>query len=192
MISSLRGHILECADKYVVIDVGGLGYKAFVTDATLHTLSNSTEATLWTHLAVRETALDLYGFISKKERDLFELLITISGIGPKSAINILSLVDAGTLASAIRTGSTSHLIKVSGIGRKTAEKIVLELKDKLGAIDNTPTSELRAEMSSDADTIAALVSLGYEAGEARDALKQIDKTITDTGAKVKATLKMLN
>ncbi len=192
MIASLRGPILECADKYVVIDVGGVGYKAFVTDDTLHTLSNSTEATLWTYLAVRETALDLYGFISKKERDFFELLITISGIGPKSAINILSLVDATTLASAIRTGSTSHLVKVSGIGRKTAEKIVLELKDKLGGIDSTPTSELRAEMSSDADTIAALVSLGYDAGEARDALKQIDKTLTDTSAKVKAALKMLN
>ncbi len=192
MIASLRGPILECGDKYVVIDVNGLGYKAFVTDDTLHTLSNSTEATLWTYLAVRETALDLYGFISKKERDFFELLITISGIGPKSAINILSLVDATTLASAIRTGSTSHLVKVSGIGRKTAEKIVLELKDKLGGIDTTPTSELKAEMSSDADTIAALVSLGYDAGEARDALKQIDKTLTDTGAKVKAALKMLN
>jgi holliday junction DNA helicase RuvA len=192
MISLLRGPIVERADKYVVIDVGGIGYKAYVTDDTLHTLSKNTEATLWTYLAVRETALDLYGFISQKERGFFELLISISGIGPKSALGILSLVDADTLARAIRSGSTSHLVKVSGIGKKTAEKIVLELKDKLGGIVDAGDVDLRTEMSSDADTISALVALGYEAGEARDALKKIDAGLTDTGAKVKAVLKMLS
>ncbi len=191
MISMLRGPIIECADKYVVIDVGGIGYKAFVTDDTLHTLSKKSETSLWTYLAVRENALDLYGFISKKEKDFFELLISISGIGPKSALNILSLVDVDTLANAIRSGSTSHLVKVSGIGRKTAEKIVLELKDKLGGIGNSEQGEFTAGMSSDADTIAALKALGYDADEAREALKKIDKNITDTGAKVKAALKLL-
>lgn len=192
MISYLHGPIVERADKYVVIDIGGLGYKAYVTDATLHSLSHENVATLWTYLAVRENALDLYGFTSKKERGFFELLITISGIGPKSALGILSLVDADTLARAVRTGSTSHLVKVSGIGKKTAEKIVLELKDKLGGIVGSEDSDLKTDMSSDADTISALVALGYDAGEARDALKKIDKTLTDTGAKVKAVLKMLS
>jgi holliday junction DNA helicase RuvA len=192
MISLLRGPIAELADKYVVIDVGGIGYKAFVTDDTLHSLSRKTETSLWTYLAVRETALDLYGFLSKKERDFFELLISISGIGPKSAINILSLVDVDTLANAIRSGSTSHLVKVSGIGRKTAEKIVLELKDKLGGLETGEDSgELKAGMSSDADTIAALTALGYERDEAREALKKVDKNISDTSGKVKAALKLL-
>jgi holliday junction DNA helicase RuvA len=191
MISLLRGPILECTDKYVIIDVGGIGYKAFVTDDTIQSLKKSAEITLWTYLAVRENALDLYGFLDKKERDVFELLISISGIGPKSALNILSLVASETLINAIRTGSTSHLVKVSGIGRKTAEKIVLELKDKLGGFAGSTTHD-SAGISSDADAIEALKALGYETNEARDVLKKIDKTISDTGAKVKAALKILS
>jgi len=188
MISLIRGQIVETYDKYVVVDIGGLGYKVFVTTDALHTLKVGTETTLWTHLAVREDALDLYGFTSKKEKDFFSLLITVSGIGPKSALNILSLVSINTLASAIRGGSTSHLVKVSGIGRKTAEKIVLDLKDKLGGMQG---EDMSVGMSSDADAIEALKALGYEADDAREALKKIDKEITDTGKKVKAALKVL-
>ncbi|MEK7646316.1 MAG: Holliday junction branch migration protein RuvA [Patescibacteria group bacterium] len=191
MISSLRGTIIESGDKHVTIDVNGIGYKVYVTDSTLHTLSKETSVSLWTYLAVRENALDLYGFISQKERGLFELLITISGIGPKSALGIISLIDADTLVRAVRSGSTSHLVKVSGIGKKTAEKIVLELKDKLGGLSDM-SEEFSTDMSSDADTISALVALGYDAGEARDALKKISKDLTDTGAKVKAVLKLLS
>lgn len=192
MISLLRGPVVECADKHVIIDVGGIGYKAFVTDDTLHTLSKGGEVSLWTYLAVRENALDLYGFITKSEREIFELLISVSGIGPKSAIHILSLVDAESLMSAVRTGSTSHLVKVSGIGRKTAEKIVLELKDKISHLSDSDTIETSAGMNSDADTIAALKALGYDSDEAREALKKVDRELTDTGAKVKAALKLLN
>ncbi len=188
MISYIRGEIIELGDKHAVIDIGGLGYKVFVTADTLHVLKFGTEATFWTHLAVRETALDLYGFTTKKEKDFFELLITVSGIGPKSALNILTLVSSESLAGAIRNGSTSHLVKVSGIGRKTAEKIVLELKDKLGSLQG---EEMSVGMSSDMDAIEALKALGYEANDAREALKQIDREITDTGKKVKAALKFL-
>ena len=140
------------------------------------------------HQVIREDANDLYGFTSRKDREFFELLISVSGIGPKSALNILSLVASDTLASAINSGSTSHLVKVSGIGRKTAEKIVLELRDKLGGISSEDSS---AGMSADADAIEAMKALGYDQNEAREALKKVSKEITDTGAKVKAALKML-
>ncbi len=192
MIAQIKGTISELGGSYAVIDVGGLGYKVFVTADALHTLKVGAEARLWTYLAVREDALDLYGFPSRKDKDFFELLVgSVSGIGPKSALNILSLVSSDTLAGAIRTGSTAHLVKVSGIGRKTAEKIVLELKDKLGGVSFDESGQMAADMSSDLDAIEALKALGYDADESREALKKIGADISDTSAKVKAALKIL-
>lgn len=190
MISFLKGPVIETGNRYAVLNLNGIGYKVYVTDDTLHSIKVGTETALWTHLAVREDALDLYGFTSQKEKSCFELLISVSGIGPKSALNILSLVSVDTLTSSIRSGSVAHLVKVSGIGKKTAEKIVLELKDKLGGIDTG--AEMTAGMSSDMDAIEALRALGYDADEAREALKKIDSSISDTGKKVKAALKMLS
>jgi Holliday junction DNA helicase RuvA len=189
MISLLRGHIIETGKRHVVLDIHGVGYKVYVTEDALHSMKIGTETTLWTYLAVREDALDLYGFTSQKEKSFFELLISISGIGPKGALNILSLVSVDTLTNSIRSGSVAHLVKVSGIGRKTAEKIVLELKDKLGGMESG--GEMSAGMSSDMDAIEALRALGYDADEAREALKKIDPEISDTGKKVKAALKEL-
>jgi len=191
MISMIKGKVIENGNRYVVVDVHGIGYKIFVTDDALHALKINTDKTFWTHLAVRENSQDLYGFTTRKERDFFELLITVSGVGPKSALNILSLISSDTLGNAIRTGSTAHLVKVSGIGRKTAEKIVLELKDKMMGIENDSDTETSAGMSSDMDVIEALKALGYDASDAREALKKIGKDIMDTGAKVKAALKTL-
>jgi len=188
MISRLTGTILDMGPRLVILDVHDVGYKVFVTDDTLHLMKVGSPATFYTYLAVRENALDLYGFLSKKDEEFFELLISVSSIGPKTALNILSLVSSDALSSAIRSGSTAHLVKVSGIGRKTAEKIVLELKDKLGALAD---SELAAGMSSDMDAIEALKALGYDGNESREALKKIDASITDTGAKVKAALKYI-
>lgn len=192
MIAQLRGQITHIDSRYIIIDAGGVGYKVFVTEDTLHGLKNGAGITIWTYLAVREDALDLYGFIEKRDKDFFELLIGISGIGPKGALNVLSAVSSDVLANAIRTGSIAHLVKVSGIGRKTAEKIVLELKDKLGGISGDGDGHMTADMSSNMDAIEALKALGYDVDEAREALKKISKEITDTGAKVKAALKMLN
>ncbi|MFA6458895.1 MAG: Holliday junction branch migration protein RuvA [Candidatus Paceibacterota bacterium] len=192
MIAFLRGNIIETGPRYAVVDTGSVGYKVWLTDDTLHSIETNKDAAFWTYLAVRENSQDLYGFPKKSDRDFFELLISVSGIGPKSALNILSLVASETLASAVRTGSTSHLVKVSGIGKKTAEKIVLELKDKLGLFTGSQSPESMREMSSDSDTIEALKALGYETDDAREALKKIDKNISDTGAKVKAALKLLS
>ena len=201
MISLITGPVVETNERSAVIDVHGIGYKVFITADTLHLLKVGAEIRLWTYLAVREDALDLYGFPAKKEREFFELLLTVSGIGPKSALNILSLVSVDTLASAIRTGSVSHLVKVSGIGKKTAEKIVLELKDKLGGFSESDFGgSTRAGMSSDSDAILALQALGYDADEAREALKEAAAAYAtkhgvdaepDTSAKIKAALKLL-
>lgn len=189
MIASLSGKITHIDDRFIILDVGGVGYKIFITDEALHSAKKGADASYWTHLAVREDAMDLYGFQNKKEKDFFELLIGISGIGPKSALNVMSLVSLEQLASAVRTGSIAHLVKVSGIGRKTAEKIVLELRDKLGSLED---SEISADMASDMDAIEALKALGYDAEDSREALKKVDKSISDTSAKVKAALKVLS
>ena len=193
MISTLRGQITETGSRYAVIDVNNVGYKVFLTEDSIHSLKIGSDTSFFIHHVIREDASDLYGFTSRKDRDFFELLISISGIGPKSALNIMSLVSSDTLVGAIRSGSTSHLVKVSGIGRKTAEKIVLELKDKLAPFAHDHgTSEFSADVSSDMDAIEALKALGFNQDESREALKKIDKSITATGAKVKAALKVLS
>lgn len=193
MIATLRGQITELGSRYAVIEINNIGYKVFLTDDSIHSLTVGAETHLSIYNVIREDVNDLYGFITRKDRDFFELLISISGIGPKSALNIMSLVASDTLVSAIRSGSTAHLVKVSGIGRKTAEKIVLELKDKLAPFAHDHGSgEFSADMSSDMDAVEALKALGFGADEAREALKKISKDITDTGAKVKAALKSLS
>lgn len=192
MIAKLTGTVSDMGARYAVVAVGGIGYKVFVTDDTLHSLKTGSETAFLTHLVVREDALDLYGFVHKKEKDFFELLIGVSGIGPKSALNILSLVSADSLMTAIQTGSVAHLVKVSGIGRKTAEKIVLELKDKLGGVSGEAGVEIASAMSNDMDAILALQALGYDADDAREALKKVGAGVSDIGDKVKAALKMLN
>ena len=193
MISTLRGQITETGNRYAVVEVNNIGYKVFLTEDSIHSLKKDSETSLFIHHVIREDASDLYGFTSRKDRDFFELLISISGIGPKSALNIMSLVSSDTLVGAIRSGSTSHLVKVSGIGRKTAEKIVLELKDKLAPFaQDYGSSDFSADVSSDMDAIEALKSLGFSQDESREALKKIDKNISATGAKVKAALKVLS
>ncbi len=189
MIAQLTGKLVRHELRYVVLDVGGVGYKVFVTGDIFSKLTpqEREKVTLLTYMAVREDALDLYGFLTQTELSFFELLIGISGIGPKTALGILNVASVHTLQTAIATGDTSHLTKVSGIGKKNAEKIVLELKDKVDSV----TFEQGEDMRNESDVIEALKSLGYTHNESREALKKIDKSLTDTGAKVKAALKLL-
>ena len=189
MISHLTGTVIELSDKYVVIDVRGVGYKVYCATDTLATLREDAPASLFTYLAVREAALDLYGFTSSEEQNIFELLLSVSGIGPKSAISILSFTSVETLKKAIGTGDTSYLTKVSGIGRKTAEKVVLELRDKLRA--NVNMKENPGELRAESDVVEALKSLGYSQNEARDALKEVSSEIVGTNARIREALKIL-
>ena len=189
MISQLSGQVTHKDSRFLILDVGGVGYKVFATGEMLEKLPAGKNAKLWTYLAVREDALDLYGFLEKEGLDFFELLISISGIGPKSALSILNLATLPTLHKAIASGDASYLTKVSGIGRRNAEKIVLELKDKLIVVLGEGE---KVQTSSQSDALEALKSLGYSEREARDALKKVSSEITDTGECVKAALKVLS
>ena len=183
MISYLKGKIIYRDLKSVVVDVSGIGYKVFTSSQQLDSqIDHQNEIELFTYLAVRENALDLYGFSTKQELDFFELLLTVSGIGPKSAMTILSVASLQTLRQAIATNDSSHLIKVSGVGKKNADKIVLELKDKLH--DFVADGTLHLE---DTDALEALRSLGYSEKESREALKKT--TSKDTESKIKEALK---
>lgn len=187
MIAKLTGRIAHIDPKYLVLDVGGVGYKVSTTSDIMTKIGHEEkQVTLWTYLAVRENALDLYGFLTLAELSFFELLITISGIGPKTALGILNSASVHALETAIQTGDTSHLTKVSGIGKKVAEKIVLELKDKVEKI----TGGVKMN-SNDGDVIEALKSLGYSPQEARDVLKKLPKDLTKTNDKIREALKIL-
>ncbi len=189
MITHIRGTVIDKEERAAVIDVHGLGYKVFATVTTIDSLKEGKEAALWTHLAVREDAQTLYGFPTKDELHFFELLISsVSGIGPKTALGILNVSSVSNIRKAVSTGDTSHLTKVSGIGKKMAEKIVLELKGKFGA---ESTDGAGISLRDEVDALEALKALGYKHNDAREALKEIDPTITDTGERVKRALKML-
>lgn len=189
MISQLRGIVAHKDLRHIVLDVGGVGYRVATTPAVLEKASVGGECTVWTHLAVRENALDLYGFESKDDLDLFELLITVSGIGPKTAIGVLTIVLPDTIRMAISTGETAYLTKVSGVGKKVAEKIVHELKGKFEGMEHTSAGAVH--FKKDSDAIEALKSLGYNQNEALDALAKVSKDIEQTGARVKEALKIL-
>ncbi len=186
MIGHLKGTVIHQDLKSVILDVNGVGYKIYTNTSILDYHKEKT-LEFWTYLAVRENVLDLYGFQTKDEIDFFELLLTVSGIGPKSALGILSIATIQNLKHAISTGDTSHLTKVSGIGKKNAEKIVLELKDKLDGL----VFEMEYSTAGDVDALEALKALGYAEKEAREALKKVSEA-KDTGDKVKKALKLLS
>ena len=185
MIAHITGRVLEKGSRFVVVEVQSIGYKVFLTDDALRTEKNGNETKLWIHHAVREDSEDLFGFRERAELALFELLITVSGIGPKTALNILNVATAETLRRSITSGETAYLTKISGIGRKTAEKIILELREKLGK------GEEGATLKEEVDALEALKSLGYSHQDAREALKNMPKEFTGTSDRVKHALKML-
>lgn len=189
MIGHLRGVVIFSCDKYVVLDVGGIGYKVYISPDTASAISTEESAKLWTHLVVREDALDLYGFLDQKELDFFKLLIGISGIGPKGALGIMSVAPVETVLSAIGTGDTSYLTKVSGIGKKNAQKIILELKDKIGNLISTEQTNIG--LHEDIDVIEALKSLGYKEREAREVLQELSPDIKGASEKITEALKLM-
>src|SRR5665213_3382390 len=160
MIGYLEGTIRAVRENHCILVVqNGVGYKVFATKETLTRTSVDSKVAFWTHLAVREGILDLYGFPAEEELASFELLLTVSGIGPKSALGILDIASSETLRSAIASGNAAYLTNVSGIGKKTAEKIVLELKDKILA----GTGAGPAMPKGDMEALEAMRALGYSA-----------------------------
>lgn len=189
MIAQLEGQVEFKGEKFIIARVAGVGYKVLATAETLKKIpEKGGTVKLWTHLYVREDALELYGFLNFAELDLFETLIHVPGIGPKSALGVLAIAPADTLKKAIAAGDTSYLTRVSGIGRKTAEKIVLELREKMagkGVLVDAP------ELKEEADALEALVSLGYSQREAREALVQVPPEIASVEKRVKEALKRI-
>lgn len=169
---------------FITLDVGGIGYRVAVREPSSFTLDE--EVTLHTHLAVRENALDLYGFLTQDELGVFEELIKLPKIGPKSAMQILMQADVPLLLKAVSEQDASYLTKMSGIGKKTAEKIVVELKDVFG--DGALGTAFKGH-TTDTDLIDALMALGYTQKDARDALQKLPKDVTDTNERLKLALK---
>lgn len=188
MIASLSGTVRHKDLNSLTVDVAGVGYKVFVLTDTSREAELSSPIFLWIHTAVRENALDLFGFGDREGLEIFELLITISGIGPKTALGIMNIATPTMLRQAVANEDTTYLTKVSGIGKKTAEKIVLELRGKLVA----EKGDKRADFRTEGDALEALVSLGYSERDARDALKHVPKEAVSTEARVKAALKLLS
>lgn len=190
MISSLEGMLVFKGDKFAVLNVGGVGYKVHLPPETLRALpSMGNNVQVWTHLHVREDSLELYGFPSYAEMDFFETLISVSGVGPKSAIGILGVAPLDTLRRAIAAGETMYLTKVSGIGKRMAEKIIVELKDKLGA--GSVSDDMRTGLREDTDVLDALLAMGYSQREAREALTKVSQDITGTQQRLQAAIKVL-
>lgn len=195
MIYHLTGTIVHADTRFLVIDVGGVGYKVYTTAGVLekpvrpgHPGGHLQETvSFWTYLAVREDALDLYGFPTKDELDMFELLLSVNGIGPKSALGVLNAANPATIRKAVATEDPSYLIKVSGVSKKNAEKIVLELKNKLIVV----TEEEDAANTYGSDSLEALITLGYSERDSREALKRVPKNVTDTSESIRHALKIL-
>lgn len=190
MISYLKGKISYKLKNVVIIEVNNIGYSVFVGENFFNELKIGQELELFTHQYVREEALDLYGFKTLEELEFFELLISISGIGPKSAISVLAVAKLSDIKESIVRGDSHLLTKVSGIGKKIAERVVLELKDKLFKMGGD--YNLSSERGSSIDEIDALMALGYSVSEAREALNQVDKDIIDSGQRIKEALKKMS
>lgn len=186
MISHIKGTVLHLEPGLVIVETSGIGYAVNVARDTASKLKVGSEVSFWTHHAVRETSQELFGFADRDELAFFEMLLDVPNIGPRSALAVLSLASPEILKKAISEENVTYLTKVSGIGKKTAERIVVTLKDKLGK-DGISGGEL----GDDADVIEVLVSLGYSQTQARNAVKKIETEKTGASERVKEALKIL-
>lgn len=188
MLYFIKGKIEEITDKYIILDSGNWGFKVFVTKETLSNVEKGNFIKLYTYLYLYDDIIDLYGFLTKEELDLFELLISISGIGPKVALSILSLGPVKVLVSAIFKGDINYLTKVAGVGQKIAQKIIFELQEKIKKVKIQPLEEL----PDDADVIEALKSLGYSLREAQQALKEVSDKHKGSKKRLQEALRILS
>lgn len=185
MLYNIRGKLTVNDVNFMVIECGGVGFKCFTTLNTVKNIGKiGDEVNAFTYLAVREDAMDLYGFATLDELNAFKLLISVSGIGPKAAAAILSELAPDRLAVCIASGDAKAITKAQGVGKKTAERVVLELKDKMGAIAVGDTSEVVSsvasvgESSNSAEAVEALVALGYSQSDAAVVVGSMDKSLS--------------
>ncbi len=184
MIGILRGEVIEKLINYFILDVRGVGYQIRAHLRLLSELTVGDEPTIYIHEHIREDAHDLYGFSSRDELEVFEILISISGIGPKVGLAICGSADPGELRRRVASGDATWFATLPGIGNKTAQKIILELKGQLVEVDN--------ENQMDMELIEALKRLGYKSAQAKEAAKQVSVDISDPLERIKCALKYLS
>lgn len=189
MYDYIKGKLARKAENYAVVEANGVGYKILTTQSSLANIKEG-EVIFYTYLYVREDIFDLYGFSTIEERSAFELLISVSGVGPKAAVAILSVVTASELAIAIVTNQPKTITAAQGVGNKMAQKIILELKDKIKNQDIKPSNYSAAPVPEEDDTVNALVALGYNQGEIVTALRDVP-TEYSVEEKIKYGLKNL-
>src|SRR3984957_8587196 len=193
MIGSLRGKLVEKRPNVVLIDVGGVGYEVIIPLSTFSSLGAlHSEATLLIHTHVREDQLALYGFFTAREKQCFELLISASGVGPSLALKILSGMSLDELIPAIRKGDLAQLVRIPGVGRKTAERMVVELRDKLAAVDVPDAGKPATRSQLESDVSSALVNLGYDERTVESAIAKSRSTVgNDFESLLRASLQVL-
>jgi len=189
MIGHLQGTVLHKEGSQLIISVMGVGYKVSCPDSLALSVSLDEQISIFTYLAVRETALDLYGFATKQELEFFELLITISGIGPKVGLSIINAALPETLYLAIKQEDTSVLTKVSGIGKKNAQKIILELKNKVDRFAGS--FENMEQNNQDIEVFEALEALGFDSRSIQEVIKEDALANLETPQKIKEAIKLL-
>lgn len=184
MIYNLKGKLTVCDVNFIVVECGGVGFKCFTSLNTVKQVGKvGDEVNVYTHLSVREDAMDLYAFATTAELDAFKLLITVSGIGPKAGIAILSELTPDRLALCIASGDAKSITAAQGVGKKTAERVVLELKDKMnGIVSESASSSVSnvssVDTSSASEAVAALVALGYSQSDASVVVGSLDKSMS--------------
>lgn len=186
MIAHVAGEVVEKTENALIIDVGGLGYEIQVAASDFEVATLGAKTKLYTHDHLRENAHELFGFSSLIAKRLFEMLISVSGVGPKMALAILGLGDVESIRSAIAMGDSAFVQRASGVGKRIAERIAVDLKDKVGAPGAMPIAQPVTPIIRD-DALDALLALGYNLAQAEQALQQIDPTL-DTQAKIKLAL----
>ena len=192
MIAYLRGKIKNKRQGYIILDVRDVGYKVFVNETVYTELDIGQEIEFYIYQNVREDSLSLFGFNTLDQLEMFELLLSISGIGPKSALGVLGIASTEDIKDSIARGDSSLLVKVSGIGKKTAERVVLDLREKVGRIvNNAQHATGSSGMIASGDEIDALMALGYSMMQARDALRQVDSDVKDSGERIKVALRVI-
>jgi Holliday junction DNA helicase RuvA len=173
-VARVRGVVEEKGDDWLIVTVGGLGLSLSVPATTAGALEEGAPAALFTHLLVREDALTLFGFATRDDLGLFEQLISVSGVGPRVALGVLSAMDSAQAAAAIVSGRADALRRVPGVGQKTADRIVLELRDKVRPPEGDTAPKEPPAAKADADVLAALMALGYSQAEAAGAAETLD------------------
>jgi Holliday junction DNA helicase RuvA len=189
MIGYLNGTIELLDQPYLIIDVNGVGYRVLVSESTFLNLEKGQKLKIYTYTHVREDALELFGFLESLDLKLFENLLTVSGVGPKTALNIFSFGKRDDIIGAIISGDVSFFTSVPRLGTKNAQKIIIELKNKMGS--NVEIDLSGKEINENKEVIAALKTFGFSTSESQDALKTINKQNLTTEEKIRLALKAL-